>query len=102
MPVADGQSTSFQSSCYFLHNRIMAKKKKKGVKECEVKGDLQLFIKVQHHELNTVKMIINTRIRHVNLSIRTGYVQYMLAIYTLAANSIIENVNNFRVSLKTL
>lgn len=47
-------------------------------------------------------MIINTRIRHVNRSKRTGYVQYMLAIYTLAANSIIENVNNFRVSLKTL
>lgn len=28
VPVADGQSTSLQSSCYFLHNRIMAKKKK--------------------------------------------------------------------------
>lgn len=76
--------------------------KKKRVKKCEVKGDLQLFIKAQHHEQNTVKIIINTRIRHVNLSKRTGYVQYILAIYTLAANNIIENVNNFRVSLKTL
>lgn len=100
MPVADGQSTSLQSSFYFLHNRIMAKKKR--VKKCEVKGDLQLFIKAQHHEQNTVKMIINTRIRHANLSKRTGYVQYILAIYTLAANNIIENVNKFRVSLKTL
>ena len=34
--------------------------KKKKLK-FEVKGDLQLFIKAQHHEQNTVKMIINTR-----------------------------------------
>ena len=98
MPVADGQSTSLQSSCCFFIKQNHSKK----TKNKHVKGDLQLFIKAQHHELNTVKMIINTRIRHVNLSKRTGYVQYMLAIYTLAANSIIENVNNFRVSLKTL